>query len=128
MAVPVVTTPGIPVRLVSIVVPGIAAIGRWIREPVRPLARHGMLAFDPAAQPRHVPQAPIGFRAPRKSDELYLNRRASICLGRACRMLERARCYTGVDMLVDRQLVDREVRNVVGLAILHERALRCPTL
>src|SRR5882724_1245986 len=128
MAVPIVTTLGIPVCFVPIVASGITAILWRLWKPVRPLARHDVLAFDPTAQARHVPQATVGFRPPGKSDEFYLNGRASICFGGTGGMLEGAHGHTGIGVLVERKVVDCEVRDVTGLAILHEGALRRPSL
>src|SRR5262249_62324082 len=82
----------------------------------------------PATQARHVLQPTAGFRPPRKSHEFYLNGRASIGFCRTRWMLEGTRGHIGISVLIDREVVDREVRDVAGFPILRKGALRRPPL
>jgi len=128
MTVAIVSAQAVPILLVSVVTTGVFAIDCRLRVTVRPNPRNVVRRLDPPTEARHVTQAGGALRTARKADELDLHRGAAVGFRRARRVPHRARRLAGIDMLVDRQVVDGEMRNVLGLAIRRKRPFGARTL
>src|ERR1700751_1224432 len=114
MAVAIMSAHGVPVLLISVMTTRILAIDSRLRVSIWPNPRHVMRLLDPTAETRHILQAGFLLFTTRKPDELDLHRRTTIGFGGGRRVPQRAGRQVGVDVLVDRHVVDGEMRNVPG--------------